>query len=74
MNHYDSHHRDPEFHMEHLAELNVIPKEEFVERNQLENYLSKIKDKIQSYIDKLEVKDLTGNPEGCDKQANLISP
>lgn len=66
MNPCDPTYHNPKFHMENLADLNVIPKDEYLERNLLENYFVQIKDKIQGYIEKLDDNDLSGKPEDCD--------
>ncbi len=66
INPYDVNYKDPEFHMETLANLNVIPGEEFISRQQMENYFRQIKCKIQTYVNELEDGMLTEKPEGCD--------
>lgn len=66
MNPCDPAYHNPEFHTESLADLNVPPKDEYLERSLLENYFYQIKDKIQNYIDKLKDDELSGEPEGCD--------
>lgn len=62
----DSAYENPAFHTETLADLNVIPGEERVERSQMENYFFRIRDKIQGYTAGLEDYELSQNPEGCD--------
>lgn len=62
----DSTYQNPPFHTEDMADLNVIPQEELIERNQLEDYFYLIQDKIHSYVDKLNEDDLSEKPEGCD--------
>lgn len=62
----DPTYKDPEFHTETLANLNVIPKDERISKNQIENYFYSIKTKIQNYIKNLSDNDLTENPENCD--------
>ena len=66
INPYDSSYQDPAFHLDTLANLNVIPKDEYLDRKQLENYFYQVQDKIQNYIDTLEDSALTENPENCD--------
>lgn len=68
----DSRYQSPEFHTETLADLNVISKNEYLGRNQLENHFQQTKDKIQNYIDKLNDSDLTQNPENCDLSRFLL--
>lgn len=62
----DSSYRDPEFHADNLADLNVVPKDEFLSRNQLEDYFYGVRDKIQKYIESLKDEHLNENPENCD--------
>lgn len=62
----DPDYRDPEFHITGLNDLNVIPGEESVEREQLEGYLDHIRRKISDYLDHLEDDELASAPEGCD--------
>lgn len=62
----DPAYRDPEFHMDSLADLNVVPKDEFIERNEMENYFYRIQDKIQSYIAQLDDDSLAENPVNCE--------
>lgn len=57
---------DPEFHMDSLADLNVVPKDEFIERSQMEKYFYRIQDKIQSYIPQLDDESLSQNPVNCE--------
>lgn len=57
---------DPEFHMDSLADLNVVPKDEFIERSQMEKYFYRIQDKIQSYIAQLDDESLSQNPVNCE--------
>lgn len=61
----DSRYQDPTFHTKTMADLNIIPKNEQLDRRQLETYLHQIKDKITTYINKLQDKELTTMPEGC---------
>lgn len=62
----DTTYQDPSFHQEKLADLNVVPKEEYISREQLETYLGHIKQKIEAYLDTLQDEELAKNPKGCD--------
>ena len=62
----DPTYRNPEFHMDSLADLNVVPKDEFIVRNELENYFYRIQDKIHSYIAQLDDDSLAENPVNCE--------
>lgn len=62
----DSTYQDPEFHTPTLADLNVIPGEERLSREQEEAYFYRIQDKIRAYIETLQDEELGQNPEGCD--------
>lgn len=62
----DPTYKDPDFHMDNLANLNVIPKEESLDRGQLEGYFDQIRNKILNYIEGLSDFQLTECPEGCD--------
>lgn len=62
----DSSYQNPDFYIDDLANLNVIPKDESLDRNQLENYFYQIQDKIKKYIVDLNDDMLAENPEGCD--------
>jgi len=66
INPYDPDYRDPEFHIAGLNDLNIIPGEESVEREQLEEYLRHIRGKIGNYLDRLEDGMLAEQPKGCD--------
>ncbi len=66
INPFDPAYESPDFHMETLADLNVIPKEECVKRSQMEGYFYQIRDKIQDYIARLEDCELAEKPEDCD--------
>lgn len=44
----------------------MIPKDEYLERQQLESYFYSIQDKIQQYIEQLDDSMLSVNPENCD--------
>lgn len=61
----DPAYRDPDFHTETMANLNVVPDGERLSREQLEGYFYRIKDKIENYIRELEDSELTEMPEGC---------
>jgi len=56
----------PKFHMETLADLNVVPDLESVSKSQAEVYFLQIKKKIQNYVDRLSDEQLSEKPEGCD--------
>lgn len=62
----DPTYQNPEFHKESLADLNVIPREEDLERSQLETYFYQIQEKIKNYIEKLEDEDLAQTPDNCE--------
>lgn len=62
----DGAYQDPPFHTDTLANLNVIPEEEYLSREQLEGYFFQIRDKIQNYIGELNDDELSENPENCD--------
>lgn len=62
----DGSYQDPPFHTDDLANLNVIPGEEYLSREQLEGYFCQIRDKIQNYITELKDSELSENPENCD--------
>ena len=61
----DSYH-NPAFHTDTLANLNVVPEYERLDREQLENYFYKIKSKIERYINELKDEELSEPPAGCD--------
>lgn len=62
----DPSYRNPEFHMDSLADLNVVPKDEYIERNQMERYFYRIEEKIRRYIADLSDDVLGEKPENCD--------
>lgn len=62
----DPTYKDPDFHMDNLANLNVVPREESLERIQLEQYFDQIRNKIQNYMEGLRDSELAEFPEGCD--------
>lgn len=62
----DSSYQNPEFHTETLADLNIIPKDECLKREQLENYFCQIEEKIKVYIRDLKDEELSSKPEKCD--------
>ena len=72
INPYDPAYQNPEFHTETLADLNVIPKDECLEREQLEEYFFKIRSKIQEYIEQLKDEDLSNPPQDCDMSRFLL--
>lgn len=61
----DNSYQAPWFHTETMADLNVIPGDEILERAQIESYFYQIRDKIQKYIAALEDYDLPEQPENC---------
>ena len=57
--------RNPDFHVESLADLNVVPEEEqILSREQEMRYFLQIKEKIQGYLGILTDEMLSGCPEG----------
>lgn len=62
----DSSYQNPEFHTETLADLNVIPKYEYLARNQLEDYFHQIEEKIKEYVSSLADDELNLKPENCN--------
>ena len=62
----DPTYQNPQFHTDTLNDLNVIPQDEYLERQQLESYFNKIQDKIQHYIAHLDDSALFEKPENCD--------
>lgn len=62
----DPSYRNPEFHTDDLADLNVVPKDQSIKRNELESYFYRIKEKIQNYVTKLDDASLTENPVNCE--------
>ena len=66
INPYDSNYKDPEFHIDSLADLNVIPKDEWISREQMENYFYHIQEKIKNYIETLDDGMLSEKPENCE--------
>lgn len=68
----DPDYQNPGFHTETLADLNVIPTDEYLEREQLEDYFFKIKSKIQEYIEQLKDEDLSKTPQDCDMSRFLL--
>ena len=62
----DPTYRNPKFHTNDLADLNVVPKDQSIERNELESYFYRIKEKIQNYVMKLDDNLLTENPVNCE--------
>ena len=45
----DAAYKDPDFHTESLADLNVVPGDAHITREQIEGYFYQIRDKIQKY-------------------------
>lgn len=66
MNPNDPTYKNPDFHRETLADLNVIPKDEFITRGVVMEYMNKIKKKIQKYNSTLTDSDLSECPENCE--------
>lgn len=66
INPYDSTYQNPDFHTEDLANLNVIPDKECIEKQQLVNYFLSIQSKIETYIEHLQDEELVEQPQGCD--------
>lgn len=62
VNPYDGTYRPPVYHTETMADLNVVPKEEQLSREQLEQYFFEIKAKIESYIEGLRDEELSDTP------------
>lgn len=62
----DPSYQNPEFHMDTLADLNVIPGEERLDRDRLEHYFDRIRKKIREYLVTLTDDELEKQPEGCD--------
>lgn len=62
----DSSYVAPDFHIPGLNDLNVIPKEESISKEQLKDYFKRIEIKINDYIDALQDEELSEMPEGCD--------
>lgn len=63
---YDASYQSPPFHTETMADLNVVPQEERLERGQLEDYFDRIREKIQAYLQELSDDMLTETPENCN--------
>lgn len=62
----DPDYQNPAFHTPDLADLNVIPVEESVSREQILSYYAAIREKIRVYISDLQDEALTEMPQGCD--------
>ncbi len=63
----DPQYRNPDFHTETLADLNVVPGEDqSLSREQMTGYFLRIKEKIQNYLRVLNDQMLSGCPENCD--------
>lgn len=62
----DPTYQDPIVHTKTMADLNVIPQKEQLDREQLDEYFNHIKDKITEYIDNLQDKELNTIPKGCE--------
>lgn len=61
----DPSYTDPEFHIAGLNDLNVIPKEESISKEQMTDYYKSIEAKINHYIDALQDEGLSEMPDGC---------
>ncbi len=55
----------PAFHKPDLADLNVVPKDEFIDREELEAYFFRIREKLEAYLETLRDEELGENPPGC---------
>lgn len=66
INPYDPKIKNPKFHTKGLADLNIVPEDEFISREDIEEYLRKIEEKIKKYINTLTDEELVEIPEGCD--------
>lgn len=66
VNPYDPTYQEPKFHTKTLANLNVIPEDELITREQMEAYFLYIKNKIENYIKQLTDEQLSEIPEGGD--------
>ena len=62
----DPAYKDPDFHEPGLADLNVVPETDVLSREQMLQYLTKIRRKIGAYIVTLEDSDLIQTPDGCE--------
>ena len=62
----DADYTDPDFHTPDLADLNAVPAEDVLDREQMLAYFGKIRKKIGAYIVTLEDNELEKMPEGCD--------
>ncbi len=58
--------QNPSFHTDDLANLNVVPGDENLDRKLVEDYFYKIKEKIENYILGLKDEELSQKPENCD--------
>lgn len=56
----------PDFHQATLADLNVVPHEEKISREQMDTYYAAIQQKIRDYLGVLTDEILSEKPEGCD--------
>lgn len=61
----DPDYADPAFHRPDLANLNVVPGEETLSREQLLDYFFRIREKIGTYIAGLQDAELSELPENC---------
>ena len=62
----DPEYEAPSFHAEGLADLNVIPTEDALTREQTLEYFTRIRRKIGAYIVELEDGELVKTPPQCD--------
>ena len=62
----DPDYRDPDFHVPELASLNDVPETDMLSREQMLQYLAKIRKKIGAYIVTLEDAELSQMPENCE--------
>lgn len=62
----DEHYQNPDFYQEGLADLNVVPGDEKLTRQQLLRYLDSIERKICSYLKVLKDEELLEMPKNCE--------
>ena len=60
----DPQYQDPSFHQKGLNDLNLMPKDERISRQEITTYEIAIRRKIESYLEGLEDAALGENPEG----------
>ena len=62
----DPDYKNPEFHTEHMADLNAVPSEDELTKTQALEFFCSIEGKINSYTETLTDEELTDIPSGCD--------